>query len=254
LIQWISAPLAIFFDALSFLVSAVSTGLIRTPEPPPAPRAEDASVRRAVAEGFGVIASHPTLRILTIGSGLRAFFGSFFGTLYGLYAIRILRLTPGTLGFLIAAGGIGALAGAFLSGRLPRRYGLGSTLTGALLASAGINLLIPSAGGTPLLAAGMLIFAQLVGDAAMTVYGVNEMSLRQMLIPDRLLGRANASVGFLTQGIAPVGALVAGMLAGAIGARSTLWIAVLCILLIAVWTRFSVVSRAEGHLAAETGD
>lgn len=252
LIQWISAPLAIFFDALSFVFSAVSTGLIRTPESPPTPPANGTSIRREIVEGFGVIAANPVLRALAIGAGLRAFFGSFIGTLYGLYGIRVLGLTPGTLGLLIAAGGIGALAGAFMAGRLPRRYGLGKTLTGALLVSAGINLLIPAAGGTPLLAAGMLILAQIVGDAAMMVYEVNEISLRQMLVPERLLGRANASIGFLTQGIAPIGALVAGALAGGIGERSTLWIAVIAILLIALWMRVSGVR--EGYLAVETAE
>jgi predicted MFS family arabinose efflux permease len=166
-----------------------------------------------------------------------------------LYAIRVLGLSPGTLGVLIAAGGIGALAGAFVSAKLPRRYGLWRTMTGALLVSGGFNLLIPAAGVAPFFGLGMLLLAQLIGDAAMMVYGVNEISLRQMLIPERLLGRANASIGFLTQGIAPIGALVAGVLAGSIGELSTLWIAGLGILIAAVWTRASGVR--EGHLAVE---
>jgi len=35
LVQWLTAPVAIAFDALSFLISAVSVWLIRTPEPSP---------------------------------------------------------------------------------------------------------------------------------------------------------------------------------------------------------------------------
>jgi MFS family permease len=254
LVQWISAPLAIFFDAISFVFSAVSTALIRTPEPPPSSHTENTSVWREIVQGFGVIASQPTLRTLAIGAGLRAFFGSMIGTLYALYAIRVLGLTPGTLGFLIAAGGVGALTGALLASRLPRRFGLGNTLTGALLVSAGINLLIPSAMGTPLAAAGILIVGQLIGDAAMMVYEVNEISLRQMLVPNRLLGRANASIGFLTQGIAPVGALVAGVIAGTSGERWTLWIAVFGILCTAIWTWLSPVRHADMQLAVETAE
>jgi predicted MFS family arabinose efflux permease len=251
LIQWISAPLAIFFDALSFLFSAVSAALIRTPEPPPQPPAEAASFRHEIAQGFAVIAGEPVLRALAVGAALRAFFGSFIGTLYGLYAIRVLGLSVGTLGFLIAAGGIGALVGALLAARLPRRYGLGTTLTGALLISGIINLLIPAAGGSALLAALLLVIAQLIGDAAMMIYEVNEISLRQMLVPRHLLGRANASIGFLTQGIAPVGALIAGLVAGSVGERTTLWIAVLGILFTAAWTRLSAVRRAHLTFASE---
>lgn len=245
LIQWISAPLAIFFGALTFLFSAISASLIRTQEPTHEAPTEAPSIRREIAQGFGVIAADPVLRALAAGAGLRAFFGSFIGTLYGLYAIRVLGLSPAVLGFLIAAGGMGALLGALLASRLPRRFGLGSTLTGSLLLGGFINLLIPLAGGTPLLAAIILIVGQIVGDAAMMIYGVNEISLRQMLVPHHVLGRANASIEFLTQGIAPVGALVAGLLASVTSERATLWVAVLGILFTALWTRFSAVHRAE---------
>jgi predicted MFS family arabinose efflux permease len=254
LIQWISAPLAIFFDAISFLFSATSVAAIHTPESPPIRPTGDTSIWHEIVEGFGVITSHPTLRMLAVGETLRAFFGTFIGTLYGLYALRVLGLTPGTLGFIIAAGGIGAFAGTLLASRLPRRYGLGRTLTGALLIGGGINLLIPIAGGAPLLAAIMLIVGQIIGDAAMMVYSINEISLRQMLVPDRLLGRANASIGFLTQGIAPVGALAAGAIAGAAGERWTLWIAVLGILFTAIWTHFSTVRSAEVQVVVEGAD
>ena len=251
LVQLISAPLAIFFDALSFLFSAVSTSLIRAPEPKPQTSVDAASIREEIRQGFAILANVPVLRALAVGSALRAFFGSFIGTLYGLYAIRILGLSPSTLGFLIAAGGIGALVGALLASRLPRRYGLGTTLTGALLVSGLINLLIPAAGGSALLASLLLVAAQLVGDAAMMVYEVNEISLRQMLVPGHLLGRANASLGFLTEGIAPVGALVAGLVAGTLGERTTLWIAVLGILFTAIWMRVSAVRRAHVEVVAE---
>jgi hypothetical protein len=93
----------------------------------------------------------------------------------------------------------------------------------------------------------MLIIAQLVNDGAMTVYMINEMSLRQMLVPDRLLGRTNASVGFLAEGVGPIGAIVAGLLAGIIGARVTLMIAVLGILASAIWLQFSAVRDLESH-------
>jgi predicted MFS family arabinose efflux permease len=255
LIQAISAPLAIFFDALSFLLSAVSLTLIRKPEPPPAPRRDNASVWREIVEGLHVIASNPVLRTIAVGMGVRAFFGNFFGTLYTLFAIRDLGLTPGVLGVLVGAGGVGALIGSALAPRLVQRFGLGRTLTGALLCSAIINWLIPLAGvavlwAMPLvasttLAASMLIIGQVIGDGAMVVYAVNDLSLRQTAVPDRLLGRVNASMDFLAQGIAPVGAVLAGLLAepSALGTRSTLFIAVLGILATSLWMLRSPIRR-----------
>jgi hypothetical protein len=50
-----------------------------------------------------------------------------------------------------------------------------------------------------------------------------------------MLGRVNATVGFVVQGIGPVGALVAGVLASTLSARLTLLIAVIGILITALW-------------------
>ena len=237
LIQWISAPLAVFFDAISFAFSSVSFALIRAPEPPPKPRSARSSALREALEGLETIARDPILRTLIIGVSLRSFFGSFFAALYSLYAIRELDVSPALLGIVISAGGIGALIGAVTAGRVQSRLGLGRTLTWTLAVGAVANLLIPLAAlfGSPLAAAFVLIAAQIVGDAAMLVYGINEISLRQTIVPDRLLGRTNASFGFLEQGIAPFGAIVAGALASVIGAQATLGIAVAGFLITALW-------------------
>ncbi len=247
LIQTISAPIAIIFDAITFLVSAFSTSLIRRPEPPPQPRAEGGSVWKEIGEGVRVIAGNPVLRAIAIGIALRSFFGNFFGVLYDLYGIRELGLTPGILGFTIAAGGIGALLGALLSSRIQKRFGLGKTLIGALLVSGLNNLLIPLAGGSTTQAAAMLITAQIIGDCAMMIYGINAISLQQIVVPNHLLGRANASVGFLAEGIAPIGAIAAGLLATAFGSRTTLLIAVVGILATAVWVSRSPVRHLESY-------
>ena len=54
-------------------------------------------------------------------------------------------------------------------------------------------------------------------------------------------------MGFLAQGIAPVGALIAGALATGIGARGTLLIAVLGFIAIAIWLSRSPVRHLEGY-------
>lgn len=240
LIHTVTAPFAVLFDAATFLVSAMSVAAIRAPEPAPRkPEAGD-NLLAEVIEGVRIVAHHPTLRTLAIGMGWRHFFGNFFATLYGLYAIRNLGLSPAELGFLVGCGGIGALLGAALSQPLARRYSVNTTLISALLVGSVMNILIPLAGGTPLMVFIMMASVQIVGDGAMTVFQINEMSLRQMLVPDRLLGRANASMNFLAEGVSPLGALIAGALATTFGTRATIWIAVLGILASAVWILFSL--------------
>ncbi len=255
LIQVISAPLAILVDALTFAVSATSFALIRQPERKPERKPEPSaqavaqgrSVRREIAEGISVILHDPVLRTLAIALALRSFFGNFYAALYDIYAVRELGMSAGLLGVSIAGGGIGALIGALLASRVQRRFGLGRTLIGALLISALISFLIPLAQGSPEVATLLLFAAQVVGDGAMMVYMIYSLSLQQIVVPDHLLGRTNASMGFLAQGVAPVGALIAGGLGALIGARGTLLIAVIGGLATAIW-----VSRSPLRQVADT--
>ena len=246
LIQAISAPMAIIIDALTFLISAASLGLIRQPEPP-APKRGGESMLHEVRAGFGMIMQHPILRTLVIANTVRAFFGNFFGALYGLYIIRELGLTAVTLGIIVSAGGVGALVGAMLAQRVTRHFGLGYLLTILPLVGSIIGLLTPLAGGPPLVAVALLVFTQIVGDALASITGINEISLQQRLIPDRLLGRANASGVFLEQGIAPAGALLAGVIASMTSPRFALLIAVLGFVAVALWMLTTPVRQLQGH-------
>jgi predicted MFS family arabinose efflux permease len=239
LVQVLSAPIAILFDAISFLVSVVSLLLIRRPEPLPAPPLQRLSVLQELREGLRFIWATPVLRALTGVSGMRSFFGNFFGVLYSLYAVRELGISPALLGITIAAGGAGDIFGAFTAVPITRRLGLRWTLIGALLISSLVSFAIPLAGGLPWQAAGYLIFAQLLGDGLRSVYEINQVSLRQSTTPNRLLGRTNAGLSFVGEGIGPLGALTGGALAQVIGTRPTLFIAAGGMVLSVLWLALS---------------
>jgi predicted MFS family arabinose efflux permease len=226
LVQALTVPVAILFDSLSFLVSVGSLALIRKPEPPPAPAEER---RHALAEarvGLAWVAGQPLLRAFAASAALRSFFGNYFAALYGLYAIRVLGLGPAALGVTIGAGGAGSIVGALLAERLSGRVRLGPLLIGSLIFSNIMGFFIPLARGPALLAMACLIVGQFFGDSAGTLYAINEVSLRQAITPDRVLGRVNASMQLLQVGVAPLGALVGGLLATMIGVRPTVWLAV----------------------------
>src|SRR4029079_948753 len=81
------------------------------------------------------------------------------------------------------------------------------------------------AGGPLLLAALMVFLPQLIGDGLQTIEGVAELSLIQGVIPDRILGRVNATLEVFSHGIAyPLGALLAAVLAGWIGVRGGIFV------------------------------
>jgi len=83
-------------------------------------------------------------------------------------------------------------------------------------------LLIPlTMPGVGLLYFGFGTFA--IGFSAV-VYNIDQVSFRQRLRPDRLLGRMNATKRFVVWGVLPVGALIGGVLGSVLGLRPTLWI------------------------------
>ncbi|MDP9265693.1 MAG: MFS transporter, partial [Chloroflexota bacterium] len=78
LVQVITAPLALLVDAFSFVVSAVSLALIRTPEPRVTPAAGRSSIGREIAGGLRFVWRERTLRAMTAGGVVNRFFGGFF--------------------------------------------------------------------------------------------------------------------------------------------------------------------------------
>ena len=245
LIAVITAPLSMLVDAFSFLASALFVARIRKPEPPPVTPTERRSVWHESIEGLLYVLKHPLLRVLAGSAGVFNFFGMFFATLYALYVIRILGLAPFLLGLLTAAGGLSALVGAALTERIVRRLGLGFAIGSGLFGYGLLGLLTPLAQGPAVVAAAMLFTSQLVGDMTASIYLIAELSLRQTLIPHHLLGRANAGILFLTRGVGPLGALLAGILAVAIGVRATLFIAVLGVMMAGLWILLSPVRKVR---------
>ena len=235
LVQLFTAPMVILADAVSFLGSAFFVWRITAPEPDPK-RAGPADMRREITEGLRESWYNPTLRALARRKGMAAFFAGFIGCLYMVFAIRDLHLKPAVLSLVIAVGGVSNLFGAMVSESLVKRFGIGHTLFGSALAAGVAALLPPFARGSAATCAGVLVLAQTV-DMAWPIYHINEVTLRQSVTPERLLGRVNSAMNMLFYGIFPVGGLVAGIIAEYIGMRTTLIIGGAGFLLSSFWLR-----------------
>lgn len=255
IVQWFTAMTAVAIDALSFLVSALLVGWIRAPEATPAPRQERSSIRREIAEGLKVVWSDPLLRAIVGGNMANRVGGGMIGTVILLYGIRELGFGPGLLGTIFAVGGISSLFGALVAGLVTRRLGLGTAMIGGFLIDGLAALLIPLAQGPLIVAGAFLVMHQLLADGAATVYYINQMSLRQAIVPDRLLGRVNASIWTATSGAFVVGSLLGGVLGETIGLRLTLLAGACTILLGGLWLALSPVRklREVPTLPRETG-
>ena len=241
LVQAITAPMAILFDAISFVCSAISVWLIRKPEPRPEPNAAP-HIGREIVEGLRASWREPILRTLLLRSATAAIFVGFGGSLYILFAVRELRLSAVLLGAVIAVGGVSEVFGALTAERLVRRFGFGRTLIGAALLPGIAALLPPLAHGPVMLCAAFLAVAQL-GDMAWSIYHINQLTLRQAIAPSHVLGRVNAAAHLTFRGVLPAGALCGGALAEAIGLRGAMFMGAGGFLLSTLWLIFSPIRR-----------
>ncbi len=248
LVQVFTAPFAIAFDALSYLISALLVWRIRTPELQQRQTVpETTHWLRDMTHGLRVIIRDPYLAALLTAEAILALFGSMIGPLYTLFAIRTLGLSPALFGVTVTMGGIGALAGVAVSARLIRRFGLGVTLIGSLQAFALATLLIPLAGGPLWRAVACLMGAQFFGDFTGVIYEVHGLTLRQMRASDDMLGRVNAGFQLTTAALALIGGLLGGLSGEWFGIRPTLVIAVCGLSGSAVWLLASPIRRLRSH-------
>jgi MFS transporter len=145
LVEIVSAPMTIFFDAISFFLSAGFLHRIRRPEDVALYASEGMTLARDLAIGLRAGFGNPLVRPLFLVEANNAFFGGFFLTLYMIFTLKTLGLSPALVGLLIGLGGIGALLGALVARRTAALLGVGSAMVALVGLSQLAGLLIPLA-------------------------------------------------------------------------------------------------------------
>ena len=225
-VQVASAPFALLVGAVSSAVSAVFIGLVRVTEDFPRGEDDDTSALSSIREGFAFVRSN---RVLVGTASSLATFNLFSAALEAiaiLYMVRELDVNPGLIGVIFAAGSVGLIVGAAITSRVSGRFGVGPVMIVGLLILAASDLVLPVVGGPAAvivvaLAAGSVFFG-----LGLTFFEIGDVSLRQTLTPDRLLGRTNATMAVLSRGGLAAGALLGGVLGEVIGLREALFVAV----------------------------
>jgi MFS family permease len=243
LIHVLTAPFAIALDAMTFFASALMLRRIKAPNDV-ARDGGNGGVWREIGEGLKLVWGNRTLWGLAWLAGTWQFLHHMQVAVLILFATRDLGLSAGAIGLTYVFGGAGCVLASASAERLSARFGVGPVIVHGLILSAFGWQAYGLIGGPPWLATLLLGMAMLVFDFGAILYGINYLSLRQAITPDRLLGRMTATMRFFTVASAPIGSLVGGALASQIGLRSTLLVVgVLGLLLSAAAVLWSPVRR-----------
>lgn len=237
LVEILTAPFALVIDSITFLVSALFLIGIRAEEPVPESTSRQPVFKEAV-EGLRFVLHHPVL-LPVVGSAVLSALGfQILGVVYILFVYDELGFRPGTLGMIFAVGATSSFVGALGAGRMTSVLGAGRAMCLGLGLYAASTLLLPLAPGASLLAATIVVLQQL-GDGAEVLFRVNQVSLRQQLTPDEILGRVHASQRFLSSVAMLVGVALGGVLGEQFGLRVTIAAGGSAILLGALWMALS---------------
>jgi MFS family permease len=236
LVQVLTAPYAILANMGTFLWSASWIGAIGAREPRPE-RAPGSSLLREVREGVAFIFRHPVLRQVAGATATANLWSSASQGMLIVLLARTLGLPAGVIGLLLAAGAAGGLLGAFTARPLARLIGEGPVTWISLAVTSPLALVQPFLHRNWTL--GLFVVAETGFSAGVVIYNVTQVSFRQRLCPEHLLGRMNATMRFLVWGTMPLGGLLGGAIGSAAGVRTALLVAAIGQSLAFLWVFFS---------------
>src|SRR5919108_4800870 len=213
LVQVLSAPVAMVADAASFVVSAICVGGVRTREMSgTSSDGEDTEpFATRIREGLRTAFLDPMQRSVTAPLAILEFVNALSQAVYAIFVLRVVGLSPASLGIIFAVASAGFLAGSAVAPRLERRMraGRAAILGLGLVAASPFTMVLARAEHPDWLNLVFLGLPGIVGGFGGIVQWVMLSSIRQAITPERLLGRVFASVGVLggalTIARAPIG-------------------------------------------------
>ena len=244
LIAGLGTAMCFFLNGVSYL--AVIWSLYAMVLPPSRPPPTNEPVLRRLREGFIYVRGHrPTLTLLLL-SAVSNGLGSQYTVLVSLFARNLLHGGPSLYGFLLAAMGIGAAAGAVTLTTAESTRAMVRNLAIGLFVS---SIAIAAFGLSPWIF--LSVAAQILAGYGFTSSRATTNTLLQLFVADELRGRVMSFYTLSALGMAPLGALEVGLVGEHIGPRPAVLICGVISLVCAVvlLTRASMISRPDPALA-----
>jgi len=197
-------------------------------------------------QGFTYVTRHPRIRTVLLLSSVCSCFGTSYLALMPAFAQDVLHQGADGLGYVISAFGAGAFAGAAYVSRLSeKRLALTPTIMAVLL---GVSLIL-FANTRSLLSAILLVAPTGIGYLGIAVSSNTQV---QLLAEDKMLGRVMSFYAMGALGSPPLGALLLGYVADAIGVSNAFMLSG-AICLVAAGVSFASLRR-RGLTAPASGD
>ncbi|WP_233712512.1 MFS transporter [Kribbella turkmenica] len=250
LVTAIGAANVVLIQAGTYLASALSLLAIRSREEV-RPPAGESRLWEQIREGLAYVARHRLIRAVAITSAVNNFAFALASAVSFIFLVRTLGLTPTLVGIVLAVGSVTAMLGAAVTPRLARRFGPGRIIWLSLAITGPLGVLGPLAQPGWLVL--LLVLGAAVGELGQIVYAITSVTLRQRIVPERLLGRVNATMRFLLMGLFPLGALLGGALGTLVGPRLTLLVAT-GLIAVSWLPAYFAISREAGNLIPDAAD
>ena len=217
LIAAVGEGICFLLNGLSFL--AVIASLLAMKLRPKKIEQQRTPVWLGLREGFAYAFGFPPIRSVLLLLALVSLMGMPYMVLMPVFAKQILHGGPQTLGFLMAATGCGALAGAIFLASRKSVLGLGKMI---VIASAlfGVGLIIFSMSRVLWLS----LCLMMVSGFGMMVQMTSSNTILQTIVEEDKRGRVMSLYTMAFMGMVPFGNLFGGSLASAIGAPETIMI------------------------------
>lgn len=220
----LGAGICFLIDGLSYI--AVIAGLLAMKLKPREIAVQTTNIWQRLKEGFIYAFGFPPIRAILLLVAVFSFMGMPYTTFVPIFATDILHGGSETLGFLMAASGVGALIGGIYLSSRQSVIGLGKIIafSPALL---GLGLIIFSQSRLLWLS---LLMMLIVGCGSILQIASSNIVLQTIVDEDKR-GRLMSLYTMAFLGVLPFGNLAAGALASKIGAPNTIMIgACFCIL------------------------
>ncbi len=205
-------------DAVSFAVSFCCLTAMQ----PPRDRRPGGPVGGNVLDGLRFAWRDPYLRAMTAFSSLGNLALTGVSALLVVFLVRTIGLSSALAGLVMASLGVGGVLGALVARRLGRWLGTARALLIAIPAGGCFALLLPLADKGSRLA--FACVAMICSGCVVVISNVIVDSFVQAWVPAGILGRVISATWAAGFAMMPVGALLAGVLATALGVRTALWI------------------------------